>query len=261
MSLAGEERKQIILNMIQLQGKVRSPELAAKLEVSSETIRRYLEELELENKLKRVYGGAVKINVEREEPVYVQREVLQAAEKRLIGSAAAALVQDKEVIILDDGTTTLQMIDMLALKSQLTILVTSMYTLNSLIAYKNRGVFDGEIVLLGGRVNPKHYRTSGSLAVHFMSYFHVDKAFVVADGLQIDGGVTSYEDERAMLSRAFMKQAKQTIVLADHTKLGTNHYCKIAGLEEIDMIISDVAPPREWKDKLDENDIHWIVAE
>ena len=68
MSLAGEERKQQILNMLQLQGKVHTPELVEKLEVSSETVRRYMEELEQENRLKRVYGGAVKVNVEREEP-------------------------------------------------------------------------------------------------------------------------------------------------------------------------------------------------
>ncbi|TYP75540.1 DeoR/GlpR family DNA-binding transcription regulator [Paenibacillus methanolicus] len=260
MSLAGEERKQIILNMLQLQGKVRTPELVATLEVSSETVRRYLEELESESKLKRVYGGAVKINVEREEPAYVQREVLQAEEKRRIGHAAASLIQDRETIVLDDGTTTLKMIDTLVMRKGLTVLVTSVHTLNLLIGYRNRGVFDGDVVLIGGRVNTKHYRTSGSLAIHFMSHFHVDKAFLVADGLQIDGGVTAYEDERAMLSRTFMKHAKQSIVLADHTKIGTNHYCRIAGLEEVDIVVSDVAPPKEWHARLEEKDIHWMVA-
>ena len=229
MSLAGEERKQQILNMLQLQGKVRTPELVEKLEVSSETVRRYLEELEQENRLKRVYGGAVKVNVEREEPAYVKREVLQAEEKRRIGQAAADLIQDKDVVVLDDGTTTVQMIDMLVLKKQLTVLVTSIHALNLLISYKSRGIFDGEIVFIGGRVNSRHYRTSGTLAMHFMSNFHVDKAFIVADGLQIDSGVTCFEDDRAMLGRVFLKQAKQTIVLADHTKVGTTYYCRTAG--------------------------------
>ncbi|MBB3110685.1 DeoR/GlpR family transcriptional regulator of sugar metabolism [Paenibacillus phyllosphaerae] len=261
MSLAGEERKQTILDMLQLQGKVRTPELVARLDVSSETVRRYLEELEMEKKLKRVYGGAVKINVEREEPAYVQREVLQAEEKKRIGRAAASLIQDQDVIVIDDGTTTLQMIDSLVLRKQLTVLVTSVHTLNLLMGYKNRGVFDGELVLIGGRVNTKHYRTSGSLAMHFMNNFYVDKAFIVADGLQIDTGVTAYEDERAMLSRMFMKQAKQSIVLADHTKIGTTHYCKIADLEEMDIVISDIAPPREWQARLQEKDIHWLIAE
>ncbi|MFD2699081.1 DeoR/GlpR family DNA-binding transcription regulator [Paenibacillus shunpengii] len=261
MSLAGEERKQTILDMLQMQGKIRTPELVRALDVSSETIRRYLEELENENKLKRVYGGAVKLNVEREEPAYGKREVLQAEEKKRIGRTAASLVQDHDIVVIDEGTTTLQMIDSLVLKKHLTILVSSIYTLNLLINYKNKGAFDGEIVLIGGRINSKHYRASGTLAVEFMSGFHVDKAFVVADGLQLDTGITSYEDDRGLLARTFMKQAKQTIVLADHTKIGTSHFYKFADFREVDMIVSDVPPPAAWESKLTDEDVHWVVAD
>lgn len=87
---------------------------------------------------------------------------------------AASLVKDKDVVVIDDGTTTLQMIDSLVLKKQLTVLVTSVYTLNMLIGYKNRNIFDGEIILIGCRINSKHYRTSGTLAVEFMSNFNVE---------------------------------------------------------------------------------------
>ncbi|WP_211747726.1 DeoR/GlpR family DNA-binding transcription regulator [Paenibacillus sp. Marseille-Q4541] len=261
MSLAGEERKQSILQMLQWKGKVRTPELVQELEVSSETIRRYLEELESENKLKRVYGGAVKINVEREEPSYGKREVLQAEEKQRIGRTAASLIEDHDVVVIDEGTTTLQMIDSLVLKKNITVLVSSIYTLNLLITYKNKGIFDGDIILIGGRINTKHYRASGSLAVEFMSGFHVDKAFVVADGIEIDAGITSYEDERGLLARTFIKQAKQTIVLADHTKIGTRHFHKFADFREIDIIVSDVPPPSAWKSKLTDRDVHWLLAE
>ncbi|CAN7430986.1 DeoR/GlpR family DNA-binding transcription regulator [Paenibacillus sp. LjRoot56] len=102
MSLIGEERKDYILNQLNLEGKVKTNELVESLGVSSESIRRYLEELEEENKLKRVYGGAVKINLSREEPSQLKREVLYAEEKRKIGRAAATLVEDNEVIFIDD---------------------------------------------------------------------------------------------------------------------------------------------------------------
>lgn len=81
MSLVGEERKDFILNLLNLEGKVKTGELVDKLKVSSETIRRYLEELEEENKLKRVYGGAVKYNLHREEASHIKREVTRAEEK------------------------------------------------------------------------------------------------------------------------------------------------------------------------------------
>lgn len=78
MSLIGEERKQFILQLLNSRGKVRTNELVEKLQVSAESIRRYLEELEAENKLKRVYGGAIKLNIDRVEPSLLTREVLHA---------------------------------------------------------------------------------------------------------------------------------------------------------------------------------------
>lgn len=98
MSLAGEERKQTILDMLQLQGKVRTPELVRALDVSSETIRRYLEELENENKLKRVYGGAVKLNVEREEQLTANVKCFR--QKRRSGSAGPQLLWYRTTISL-----------------------------------------------------------------------------------------------------------------------------------------------------------------
>ncbi|MCS7460964.1 DeoR/GlpR family DNA-binding transcription regulator [Paenibacillus doosanensis] len=260
MSLNGEERKQTILNLLQIQGKVRTPELVEQLEVSAETVRRYLEELEFENKLKRVYGGAIRIHFEREEPSHFKREVLHAEEKRRIGRAAADFVQDKDVIVLDDGTTALHMIEFLLGKQGITVLVSSVPALNLLIDYKNKGMFSGEIVFIGGRVNAAHYRVRGAAAQHFMSSFHVDKAFVVADGIRLDKGITSYDDERGLLSRMFLKQADQAIVLGDHSKIGSAHFFKMADLSEVDMIISDAAPPAEWREKLAEQGIHWVAA-
>ncbi|AEI39476.1 DeoR/GlpR family DNA-binding transcription regulator [Paenibacillus mucilaginosus] len=260
MSLVGEERKQIIMNLLLGQGKVRTPELVEKLEVSSETVRRYLEELESENKLRRVYGGAVRVDHGREEPAIYKREVLRLHEKKRIGFAAAQCVQDKEVIVLDDGTTTMQMVEFLLVKKGLTVLTSSIPAMTMLVEHKSKGLFDGDVIFIGGRVNATHYRTSGALAQLFMESIHVDKAFLVADGLQADRGVTSYDDERGMLSRTFLKQSGQSIVLADHSKLGTSQLYRIAGLEEIDMIVCDVPPPAEWQGKLDQFDVHWIEA-
>jgi DeoR family fructose operon transcriptional repressor len=153
------------------------------------------------------------------------------------------------------------MIEFLLDKKGITILVVSVPALSLLIDYKNKGMFTGDIVFVGGRIHSAHYRVSGTLAQHFMSSFHVDKSFLVAEGIQIEKSITSYDDERGLLSRTFLKQASQSIVLADHSKIGSNHLCKIADLNEVDMIISDALPPEKWKDKLSEQDVHWIVAE
>lgn len=261
MSLVGEERKQVILNMINDAGKVRTNDLVRTLQVSSETIRRYLEELEEDNRLKRVYGGAVKMTLEREELPHGKREVLRAEEKKKIGRAAANLVEDNDVVVIDDGSTTQQMIQFLMYKKNLTVLTNSVPGLNLLIEYTNKELFTGEVFFLGGKIDAKHYRTCGTLTGNMMGSFYVNKAFLSIDGLHPRRGVTSYDADRAMLSQVFMKHAKENIILTDSSKLGDTKLYKMADLKEIDTIISDVPAPSAWADELAGLDVQWITAE
>ncbi len=260
MSLIGEERKEFIMNLLYAQGKVHTLDLAEKLEVSSETVRRYLETLEAENKLKRVYGGAVQLEFGREEPSYGSRAVIRLEEKKRIGRAAASLVQDKEVIILDDGTTALQMVEFLTLKRGLTVLTGSIPIMTRLLDYKSKNQFDGEIIFIGGRVNAMHSRASGALSQRFMESMQADKAFIVADGIHPDKGVTSYDDERGLLARTFMKQSNQSVILCDHSKLGAGHFFKIGGFEEFDVVVSDAPYPDAWGEAVERSGAQWHVA-
>lgn len=260
MSLFGEERKQIILQLVNSNGKVRTNELVERLQVSSESIRRYLEELEAEKKLKRVYGGAIKLNVDRTEPSHFSREVMRAEEKRRIGRAAAELVHDSDTIVIDEGTTPLQMIGFLVNKKDLTILTSSITALNLLIEYQNNGLLSAEVYFLGGRVNAKHYRVGGPFAEKMMKSFYVDKSFLSMDGVLLHKGLTCYDPERAELAKHFIENANESIVLADHSKVGISTLCKVADLKEIDMVISDAAAPEEWNEELQAKGVTWLVA-
>ncbi|MFM1653597.1 DeoR/GlpR family DNA-binding transcription regulator [Brevibacillus sp. B_LB10_24] len=261
MSLVGEERKEIILDMLNLAGKVRTNELTQRLQVSAETIRRYLEELENEQKLKRVYGGAIKITYDREEPTHLKREITRAEEKKRIGRAAANLVQDNDVIVIDDGTTTLHMIEYLVNKINLTVITCSVPVLSLLMEYQNKGLFSGEIYFVGGKVQSKYFRVAGSLAEKMVSGFYMDKAFIAADGILMRKGITSYNLERSLLVQKYIENANVSIVMADQSKIGIHTPYKIADMKDIDMIISDEAPPREWTAELEAKDINWIVAD
>jgi len=261
MSLVGEERKEYILNLLNYAGKVRTNELVDKLQVSSETIRRYLEELEYEKKLKRVYGGAVKINIDREEPSHFNREVLYAEEKKRIGRTAASLVQDNDVIVIDDGTTTQQIIGYLGNRKNLVVLTNSIPALSLLIEYQNKEHFSGDIYFIGGKVQTKHFRIAGSLAEKMMDNFNVDKAFISIDGILANKGITSYDPDRALLAKKFIENANESIVLSDHSKIGISTFYKIADLKEVDIVVSDVAPPKDWKSELDAINTNWIIAD
>lgn len=261
MSLVGEERKDIIMNMLNYSGKVRTNDLVEKLQVSSETIRRYLEELESEKKLKRVYGGAIKINYDREEPSHLTREVSHADEKKRIGRTAASLVQDNEVIVIDDGTTTLHMLHYLINKKNLKIITISVPALNLLMDYQNQELFTGEVYFIGGKVQSKHFRTAGTLAEKMMQNFFVDKSFISIDGILAHKGISSYDAEKAMLAKRFIENTSENIVLTDHSKIGISTFYKVADLKEVDTVICDVAAPKDWDVELEAKGVNWIVAE
>jgi DeoR/GlpR family transcriptional regulator of sugar metabolism len=222
-------------------------------------IRRYLEELETEKRLKRVYGGAVKVAYDMGEPEHLKRTILYANEKKCIGEIAASLVKDNETIVVDEGTTNLQLIKNLMGKKNLTIITSSYPALSDLIRYENEGIFDGEIVFIGGKMNTKHLRTSGAIAVHMMSQFFVDKAFISTEGILNDFGISSYDPDKALLSKKYIENSKETIVLCDHSKIGVRNFYKIADLKDVDIIISNVEAPKDWDKRLEEVGTRWIT--
>ena len=260
MSLIGEKRKAYILNQLNAKGQVKTFELVQELGVSAETIRRYLEELESEQRLKRKYGGAIKLNLGAEEPSYLKREVLNAEEKRRIGQAAATLVEDNDIIFIDDGSTPLQMIEYLMDKGNLTVLTMSMPALHALVEYQNKGLFTGEIYFIGGKVNSKHARVTGSIAEKMVSLFHVDKAFISIDGMVLDSGITAFDAERGQLASKIMENANTSIVMADNSKIGQVRLYKMADWRSIDVVICDAGIPSGWQKTLEKNGVTWIEA-
>lgn len=261
MSLLSEERKRHILELLNDAGKVQTNDLVNRLGVSSESIRRYLEELEDENRLKRVYGGAVKLTLAREELSHEKREVLRVEEKRLIGRAAANLVQNHDVIIIDDGSTSLQMIPFLLFKEHLTIITNSISGFNLLADYWNKSMFSGDVIFVGGKLDAKHYRISGSIAEKFMDNFYVNKAFVSIDGMLPEQGITSFDVDRAVLANKFIAHSKESIVLTDSSKFGTSTLYKIADWKEIGTVVCEAPHPEEWTSTIEANGVQWIVAE
>lgn len=260
MSLIGEERKKFILNKLNDEGEVKVKALAEELNVSTESIRQYLNKMESENKLKKVYGGAVKTSYNHLEPSLDTRENVNIEEKQRIGKAACSLIHDYDVIIIDEGSTTLQIIDHLTEFEGITVITNSVAALTTLIDYEIKSMFHGDIIFLGGSIDSKNYRATGRIAEEFIENFFVDHAFLATEGISKTHGLTSYSSDRAILSKKFMESAEKTTVLADHTKFNHRMYYKIMDLKGIDYIISDAPPPDDWNVYIYEQDINWIVA-
>ncbi len=260
MSLLGEERKKYILEVLDEKGKVEVSDLAVKLNVSTETIRKYLIQMDKEKKLKKVYGGAVKMPLDTMEPSQYTRESFLSKEKREIGKIAAGLVQDNDVIILDEGSTVMQMIQYLTNKNNITLITNSIPVLSLLMDYEKKGLFNGKCIFIGGLVESKHLRVSGSIAEQFINDFFVDKSFLSTEGITKEFGVTSYNSNKAILSRKFMKCAKENIVLFDHSKIGFRRYYKIADITDFDVLICNQDAPPAWKKDLKDRNMNWITT-
>jgi DeoR/GlpR family transcriptional regulator of sugar metabolism len=259
VSLIGEERKRKILELLNEKGKVKVRELAELFNVSTESVRRYLDELNSENKLKKVYGGAVKTNG-AVEPPHLERININAEAKQKIGKLAADFVEDNDVIVIDEGSTPLTMIEYLWDKKNITIMTSSIPALTILIDYKKKQLFTGRVIFIGGEVNAEHLRVSGFIAEKIMEDFYVNKAFISVDGITIDHGITSFDPDKALLVRKFIQHAEQTIVLADHSKIGNRSYVKIGNLEDVDMVICDQQAPSEWEMGIRAKGIEWISS-
>jgi len=256
MSLLSEERKMKIIELVDSEGKVKVNRLSKEFNVSTETIRRDLEELENEKRLKKVYGGAVKVKTELNELSMFEREILNIEEKKRIGQKAASFINNGEIIFIDEGSTTLQMIPAIRNISDVTIITNSFPLVIKLMEYDNSQRFKGDIIFLGGHVNSKHFRSSGSLTERMAKEFYIDKAFIALDGLHPETGITSYDLHKSLLSKILIHNASETFALVDHSKLGVKASFQIELFNRIDYIISDVPLP----ENMDFTKTKWIQS-
>lgn len=260
MSLNGEERRKVILEILDSCGKVNAKDLAERFGVSGETVRRDLDALEQEMKLKKVYGGAVNVSWSGIEPPYLQRSDSNRNEKSAIGRKAVEYLEENDVIFIDVGTTTLQMINFLDKKNNITIVTDSLPVLTMLTEMKNSQAFDGHIIFIGGEINTRQMTASGPIAERLMDELFVNKAFIATCGISLENGFTSYDSREASLSRKIISRARQAFVLADNSKIGVTNLYKLADLSSVDAVICDTNAPHEWEAVLEQNNVAWVAA-
>lgn len=254
--MLGRERQNLILNMLSASKTVRITELTEKFGVSVATIRRDLDELESEGLIRRVYGGAVLADKKPYElPIFNTRVARNSAEKSMIGLAAAKLVAEGDTIVLDIGTTTLEVARHIGDVPHLTVLTNSLPVLNELVS---TGV---NVYALGGRLRSHELAIGGSMAEETLSSFFVDKAFIGAGGVTLENGITDYSPDSAQLCAAIMKRAHEIILVTDSSKFGKNVFCTVGSLDNISTIVTDSGIPHEYVKIFAKMGIRLIIAD
>jgi DeoR family fructose operon transcriptional repressor len=229
-----EERQQEILRLARAEGRADVVRLAEDLRVTSETIRRDLTVLERAGVLRRVHGGAIPIERLGFEPAVAARDAVMTAEKERIAKAALAELPDGGAIILDAGTTTGRLVEALPADYEVTVVVNSPPLAAALAMRANVTV-----IMLGGRVRGRTLATVDEMALQPLSQLHVDVAFMATNGLSVEHGLTTPDPGEASVKRAMIRAARRTVVLADHTKVGTDYLARFGSLSDVDLLITD----------------------
>ncbi len=250
-------RRQRIVSLLREQGSVQIPALAEMFGVSTQTLRKDLNFLDSKGICTRTPGGAILnrgTSAVREDAVDVKR-TLFADEKVRIGRAAAALINDGESVLLDSGTTTLQVARHMNPDDAPVVVTNDVGILNELLSHDNV-----QLVFLGGTLRRKSQSFFGTQTEQALQDLHVDKLFLAADGFDIEKGITTHFEPEALLNRKMCEVAREISVVTDSSKFGRVCLHKILEPHRISKFITDAGIPAEARAALARMGVEVIIA-
>ena len=238
-SASKNQRAQKILQELLRDGRVSVESLSKRLKISPATVRRELTELERTGLLRRTHGGAIRVEPMLYEPFrhvssFGAQEQQHAAEKRRIGLAAAEIVQDGDIIAIGAGTTTTQVARSIRHRKGITVVTNAVN-----IAMELSHQADLKVIVSGGTLSGDWFALTGPVAIAAVGEMFVDTAFIGVDGIHPEYGLTTNYPDQASVHRAMMRQARQRIVVADHTKIGDIGTALIGAVSDVNLIITD----------------------
>lgn len=236
------QRQRQILELLQVDPELGVDDACAQLRASAATIRREFAQLAADGRVEKTWGG-VRLKANASEPAgpaaFHHRLTENAAEKRAIAEAAAALLEEGDVVMIDGGTTTYQLCEFIALK-RIRIITNSLVIAQAVDRLKGRQR-GAEIYLTGGILEPESSVLSGPPAEAFLKRYHARWAFLSAAG--VDAKEATNHNEAVLASeRLMIAQSEHVALLADHTKLGQRAMCALCSLAKVDHLFTGATP-------------------
>ncbi|MBA4323867.1 MAG: DeoR/GlpR transcriptional regulator [Rhodobacter sp.] len=228
------ERQPQIEAIIRREGEVSVEMLAARFDVSAETIRRDLGSLDALGRVQKVHGGARRRQLIRE-PSHDERRTVAAEAKAAIGRRLARSIEPGETLFIDTGSTTLAAAEPLAAIPNLTIITNSCRLAERL----SQAGADAAIHLLGGRYGADNAQTTGVAVIEQLQAFRADRAILTVAAVDPAQGAMDASLDEAQIARAMIKGARTVTILADSTKFGRQAAYAVCAIDDVDVIISD----------------------
>ncbi|MBT2498187.1 DeoR/GlpR transcriptional regulator [Agromyces sp. ISL-38] len=246
--LDAPRRRELALALVAERGFVRVAELSDAFGVTPVTARADLDALERQGGIRRVHGGAVPVSSQLEterperEPTFEEALAASVEPKRQIGEYAASLVRSGQSIILDVGTTTLQIARALRARTDLEDLTVFTNGLSLALELEDE-IPRFTVVVTGGTLRPKQHSLVHPLASSMLDEVHVDLAFIGCNGVDPVHGVTNANLPEAAVKALMLRSAARSIVVADGSKLGEVHLGRVAPIDAFDALVTDAWAP------------------
>ncbi|CAH5625907.1 Glycerol-3-phosphate regulon repressor [Enterobacter cloacae] len=242
------QRKQLILEKLEAEGQVQSTALSVHFSVSEDTIRRDLRELAAEGRLQRVHGGALPAS--SAVVPFAERKTVKMDAKRNVARKGAQLISAGQVVIIDGGTTTAELITFLPPDLQITVVTHSPSIALGLVEHP---LID--VILIGGRLYKHSIVTVGAAAIEGIGNIHADLFFMGVTGIHPDAGLTTGDFEEACIKRAFSGKAAETIVLASPEKINTASSFAIGDVSLANTMVVEDGTDRAWINAITEKGV------
>lgn len=233
-------RKQYIREQLQINKSVRILDLASELNVTKETIRRDLREMEQDGELMRTHGGAYILDGVQNDIDISTRQVLKTVEKEIIAAKCAELIHPGDNIYLD-GSTTAWCIARQLVRSNISVLTCSLEIANILAPSDTVRLF-----MVGGEYSSSTMGFTGTSAIRNLMNYHVDKAFISCRNVSLENGLTDTNDTEAQMHALALDHARERYLAIDNTKLDRTSFAHVADLSILDGIIMDRMFPDRW---------------
>lgn len=233
-SLFQSERQRQIAALTMQSGRVEVADLADRFNVTTETIRRDLSDLQGHRIVRRVHGGATPWEAVGFEPLLSVRNDQRDSEKRRIALAATHEVPSNGSIIIDSGSTLLALANAFPIDSSIRVVTNA---LNIALVLSERS--DVDVIVVGGKVRKNTLAMVDNEAIAAIEPLSVDTLFISSDGLSAATGLSTPYREEAALKRAMIASARRVVALVDHSKFGQDHFIRFAEWADIDMLITN----------------------
>jgi DeoR/GlpR family transcriptional regulator of sugar metabolism len=227
-------RRKRILEILNRDGQVRVAELVLELGATPVTIRSDLDALKTDGYLERTPGGAVQTVKNFYHADFQQRRQENASEKKRIAVLASELVKDGETLFINSGTTTYNTAIELKRHKSLNIVTNSIP-----VAMELGDVPTFRVILLGGSINTQYSFTFGVNALEELRKFKADKTILSMDGIRADTGFTTYHAEEAIINRTMMERSGETVIVAEHRKVGKESFSFVAPINAAHYLVTD----------------------